>query len=79
MRATEINSANRMRQPGFRALADLLIEPAVGEFPILAFERYADIVDIGYRAAHDAIAAWQAAGAIDTSAAQPPMTAAKVA
>ncbi len=38
MRATEINSANRMRTPAFRALADLLIEPAVEAFPILAFD-----------------------------------------
>jgi predicted acylesterase/phospholipase RssA len=34
MRATEINSANRMRQPPVRDLADLLIEPELGEFPI---------------------------------------------
>lgn len=62
MRATEINSANRMRQPSFRALADLLIEPAVQDFPILAFDRYAAIIDIGYGAAKEQIAAWQVAG-----------------
>ncbi len=61
MRATEINSANRMRQPAFRALADLLIEPPVGGFPILAFDQYAPIIDIGYRTAKEQIAAWQAA------------------
>jgi len=60
MRATEINSAQRMRQPAFRELADLLIEPDVGEFPILAFDRYAEIIDAGYRAAVQAIQAWQA-------------------
>ena len=48
MRATEINSANRMRQPSFRALADLLLEPPVEGFPILAFDKYAPIIDIGY-------------------------------
>jgi hypothetical protein len=40
MRTTEINSANRMRQPSFRGLADLLIEPPSATF-ILAFDRYA--------------------------------------
>ncbi|MGE5104468.1 MAG: cyclic nucleotide-binding and patatin-like phospholipase domain-containing protein [Betaproteobacteria bacterium] len=62
MRATEINSANRMRQASFRQLADLLIEPPVGDFPILAFDRYAPIIDIGYREAKARITAWQAAG-----------------
>ena len=79
MRATEINSANRMRQTGFRAIADLLIEPAVGDFPILAFGRYADIVEIGYRAAQEAITAWQAASRIETSSSQMARTTVKVA
>jgi len=60
MRATEINSANRMRQPPFRDLADLLIEPALGDYPILAFDRYKPIIDIGYKTAREAIAAWRA-------------------
>lgn len=59
MRATEINSASRMRQPAFRALADLLIEPAVGEYPIMEYGAYEPIVEAGYRAAHAAIATWQ--------------------
>ena len=59
MRATEINSANRMRQPAFRSLADLLIEPAVEAFPILAFDKFAPIIDIGYQAARSRIADWQ--------------------
>ena len=63
MRATEINSANRMRQPAFRALADLLIEPAVEAYPILAFDKYAPIIDIGYATARERIAQWQAARA----------------
>ena len=60
MRATEINSAQKMRQPLFRDLADLLIEPDVGDFPILAFDRYAEIIDAGYRAAVQAIRTWHA-------------------
>jgi NTE family protein/lysophospholipid hydrolase len=60
MRATEINSANRMRQPAFRALADLLIEPAVEAYPILAFDKHAPIIDIGYATARERIAQWQA-------------------
>jgi len=61
MRATEINSANRMRQPSFRALADLLVEPALAGYPILAFDRFEEIVDIGYRSAREALDAWRVA------------------
>jgi NTE family protein/lysophospholipid hydrolase len=71
MRATEINSANRMRQPSFRALADLLLEPPVQGFPILAFDQYAPIIDIGYRTASAEISAWQAARA-GAAAPRPP-------
>lgn len=67
MRATEINSANRMRQPAFRALADLLIEPAVENYPILAFDQYAPIIDIGYHAAKAALASWQRGSGAATS------------
>jgi NTE family protein/lysophospholipid hydrolase len=63
MRATEINSANRMRQPPFRDLADLLIEPPLGDYPILAFDSYKPIIDIGYESAREAIAAWRSAAA----------------
>jgi predicted acylesterase/phospholipase RssA/CRP-like cAMP-binding protein len=59
MRAAEINSANRMRQPSFRALADLLVEPPVGGYPILAFDAWEPIIEIGYQSAREAIAAWQ--------------------
>jgi NTE family protein/lysophospholipid hydrolase len=61
MRATEINSANRMRQPSFRALADVLIEPPVEQYGILEFSAYEPIVEIGYQAAREKIAAWRAA------------------
>ncbi len=60
MRATEINSANRMRQPSFRALADLLIEPPVGAYAIMGYGAYAPIIEIGYEAARSALAAWAA-------------------
>jgi predicted acylesterase/phospholipase RssA len=59
MRATEINSANRMRQPAFRALADLLIEPPVGDYPIMEYGNYAPIIEAGYRSASEAIERWQ--------------------
>jgi predicted acylesterase/phospholipase RssA len=62
MRATEINSANRMRQPSFRALADLIVEPPLAGYPILAFAAYAPIIEIGYENARAAIAGWLAAG-----------------
>ncbi|MBK6334246.1 MAG: cyclic nucleotide-binding domain-containing protein [Betaproteobacteria bacterium] len=62
MRATEINSANRMRQPSFRALADLLIEPPVSVYPILAFDETAPIIDIGYQTSREALAAWLSTG-----------------
>ncbi|MEO8303958.1 MAG: cyclic nucleotide-binding and patatin-like phospholipase domain-containing protein, partial [Betaproteobacteria bacterium] len=62
MRATEINSANRMRQPAFRGIADLLIEPPLDGFAILAFDKYAPIIDIGYKHSREAIAAWRSAG-----------------
>ena len=61
MRATEINSANRMRQVPFRQLADLLIEPALENYAILAFEQYAPIIDIGYAATKAQVASWQSA------------------
>jgi len=61
MRATEINSANRMRQAPFRALADVLIEPALESYAILAFDQYAPIIDIGYHAAKADVASWQRA------------------
>jgi len=65
MRATEINSANRMRQVPFRQLADLLVEPAVEAYAILAFEQYAPIIDIGYEATKAQVASWQAPGGQD--------------
>ena len=71
MRATEINSANRMRQTPFRALADVLIEPALETYAILAFEQYAPIIDIGYDATKTSLASWQRAAAAQSIAAAP--------
>jgi predicted acylesterase/phospholipase RssA/CRP-like cAMP-binding protein len=60
MRATEINSANRMRLASFRSLADLIVEPKLGGFPILAFDQFEAIIEIGYRSAREALDAWRA-------------------
>ena len=62
--------ATRMRELGVadvaedvadkgRALADLLVEPGLGGYPILAFDQFAPIVDIGYRSAREALDAWR--------------------
>jgi NTE family protein/lysophospholipid hydrolase len=65
MRATEINSANRMRQAAFRDLADLLIEPPVEGYAILAFDQWMPIIEIGYSATKERIAAWRERGGAD--------------
>jgi predicted acylesterase/phospholipase RssA len=70
MRATEINSANRMRLASFRALADLLVEPRLGEYPILAFDRYEAIIDVGYASAREALDGWH--GERERATAEPP-------
>jgi predicted acylesterase/phospholipase RssA len=48
-----------MRQPAFRALADLLIEPPVGEYAIMAYGAYEPIIEVGYQAARQALAEWR--------------------
>jgi predicted acylesterase/phospholipase RssA len=58
LRATEINSASRMRQPSYRALADLLIEPPLADFGITSYHEWEPIVEIGYRSAKEALAVW---------------------
>ena len=47
-----------MRQPSFRALSDLLIEPPVGAYAIMGYGAYAPIIEIGYEAARSALATW---------------------
>lgn len=58
MRATEINSAAKMRQPAFRALADLLIEPPLGGYAIMNYGAWEPIVEVGYQSAKAALADW---------------------
>jgi hypothetical protein len=47
-----------MRQPAFRALADLLIEPPLADFAITRYDLWEPIAEIGYRCAKEALAAW---------------------
>jgi NTE family protein/lysophospholipid hydrolase len=77
MRATEINSANRMRSPAFRALADLLIEPPVGGYAIHGYSAWEPIVEIGYKAAKEALAAWPLTPSLREAAQMPPVTASR--
>jgi len=49
-----------MRLASFRSLADLLVEPKLGNFPILAFDQFEAIIEIGYRSAREALDAWRA-------------------
>ena len=44
------------------ALADLYIHPPVDRFGILDFGAYAEIIEVGYRSAKEALANWQEAG-----------------
>ncbi|HMO56351.1 MAG TPA: cyclic nucleotide-binding and patatin-like phospholipase domain-containing protein [Roseiflexaceae bacterium] len=59
MRATEINSVYTSRSPAFRRLADLIIQPPVEQFRVLDFDAHAAIIEVGYQAARDQLAAWQ--------------------
>jgi len=61
MRTVEVNLAQRLKTPAFRQLADVLIEPRVNGFSMLDFPAYAQIIEIGYRAAQPHIPAIQAA------------------
>lgn len=61
MRTIEINSVYNSRSPAFRRLADLIIQPPVEQFRILDFDSYRAIVDLGYEAAREQIAAWRTA------------------
>jgi hypothetical protein len=65
----EVKLAQRLKAPAFRQLADVLIEPRVNGFSILDFPAYAQIIDIGYRAAQPHIPAIQVALRIRTAAA----------
>lgn len=59
MRMIELNSAYRMKSDSFLSLADVLIEPPVEQFKILDLSSYAEIQEVGYRAAQQEIELWQ--------------------
>jgi len=56
MRVLGVNSLYRER--AVRHLADLLIQPSVEGVGILEFDSYPEIIEIGYQAARQALAAW---------------------
>jgi predicted acylesterase/phospholipase RssA len=55
VRATEINSVYRL--PTIEGLANILIEPPVERFRTLDFGAYEEIMEVGYRAAQEQLAA----------------------
>jgi len=57
LRSMSIADIQRVRS--MLGLVDLYICPPVGRFGILDFQCYADIIEIGYHAARQAIEAWQ--------------------
>jgi len=57
LRSMSIADVHRVRS--MLGLVDLYICPAVGRFGVLDFQRYAEIIEIGYHAARQAIEAWQ--------------------
>jgi NTE family protein/lysophospholipid hydrolase len=63
LRTIEINSVYITRSPAFRQLADLIIQPPVEQFRVLDFDAHATIIEVGYQAAREQIAAWQNASA----------------
>ncbi len=56
VRVLGVNSLYRER--AVRHLADLLIQPSVEGVGILEFDSYPEIIEIGYQAARQALAAW---------------------
>jgi predicted acylesterase/phospholipase RssA/CRP-like cAMP-binding protein len=59
MRTIELNSVYVSRSPTFRSLADVIIQPPVEQFRVLDFDAHAAIIEAGYQAAREQIAAWQ--------------------
>jgi predicted acylesterase/phospholipase RssA/CRP-like cAMP-binding protein len=55
MRAIELGSAYRTNSSSFRELADLVIRPSVDRIGILDFASYDEAIEIGYRAAMEAL------------------------
>ncbi|MCE7989926.1 MAG: hypothetical protein DYG89_52935 [Caldilinea sp. CFX5] len=58
IRSLMVNNQRWLQQT--KQLCDLLIEPAVQRFGLLQFTEYAAIAELGYGAAHPALAAWKA-------------------
>ena len=54
--AGHVGSLNQ--RPRAIAQADLYLEPPVGEFPLMAYARGADIAEVGYRYAMEKISQW---------------------
>lgn len=59
LRVIALNDVHQARSK--RELADLYIRPPVERFNILGFQAYAEIIQIGYQAANQEIAAWKKA------------------
>jgi predicted acylesterase/phospholipase RssA len=57
VRALEVDSVYLLKST--QSLADLLIQPDVKHFASLDFAAYEPISEIGYTAAHEALARWQ--------------------
>ncbi len=55
--AGHVGSLNQ--RPRTIAQADLYLEPPVGEFPLMAYARGADIAEVGYRYAMEKISQWE--------------------
>jgi predicted acylesterase/phospholipase RssA len=72
VRATEINSVYRL--PTIQGLADILIEPAVESFRTLDFGAYAEIIEIGYRAAKEQLAGAEPFNPSSVTPVMPPTT-----
>ena len=66
MRAMEVNELHSRRAK--LDLADLLINPPIASFSLLEFESWEKIIEVGYRAAREAIAAWRDIPARDAEA-----------
>jgi predicted acylesterase/phospholipase RssA/CRP-like cAMP-binding protein len=57
LRTMEINEVHSRKAK--LDLADLLIAPPISEFSLLEFDAWEQIIDVGYRAGQEAIAAWK--------------------
>lgn len=56
LRSVELGTANRMKSGDFLQLADVVIQPQVERIGLLDFSSYQQGIEIGYRAAQEALA-----------------------